>query len=325
MSTNRHQAIYIAGHRGMVGSAIVRRLQALGYTNLITAIHAELDLTNQAAVQAFFAQEKPDQVYLAAAKVGGIHANNTYPAEFIYQNTDASVTFSQSAAIVAASQAFLCPVYSGGPVDLPGIAPAPEAAKATLVRRVYFDLTGLPPSPEDLKTFLDDAAPDAYERLVDRLLASPQFGERWARHWLDTVRFGESGGYEFDGDRPHASLRLSKRGCRPRFIEASCLQPQQRCDGLEVVLDPMVDLRKQKAACVEKTFPFRSGSIALEGEAERVRQGLEEMDVVFAVLAVRGVVDLKNTEGRTGIAADHDVDLTSDAVVPGRLHAHLYA
>ena len=85
-----------------------------------------------------------------------------------------------------------------------GIAPAPEAAKATLVRRVYFDLTGLPPSPEELKTFLDDAAPDAYERLVDRLLASPQFGERWARHWLDTVRFGESGGYEFDGDRPNA-------------------------------------------------------------------------------------------------------------------------
>jgi hypothetical protein len=87
-------------------------------------------------------------------------------------------------------------------------------------------------------------------------------------------------------------------------------------DELEAVLDPMVDLREQKAAFVEKTFPFRSGSIALEREAERVRQGLEEMDVVFAVLAVRGVVDLKNTEGRTGIAADHDVDLTSDAVVP---------
>lgn len=78
--------IYVAGHRGMVGSAICRALQAQGNTNLVTRTHAELDLTNQAAVQAFFAQEKPDQVYLAAAKVGGIHANNTYPADFIYQN-----------------------------------------------------------------------------------------------------------------------------------------------------------------------------------------------------------------------------------------------
>ena len=80
------QKIYIAGHRGMVGSAIVRTLEQQGQTHTVTRTHAELDLTNQAAVQAFFAQEKPDQIYLAAAKVGGIHANNTYPAEFIYQN-----------------------------------------------------------------------------------------------------------------------------------------------------------------------------------------------------------------------------------------------
>ena len=78
--------IYIAGHRGMVGSAIVRVLHQHGQTNIVTRTHAELDLTNQAAVQAFFEDEKPDQVYLAAAKVGGIHANNTYPAAFIYQN-----------------------------------------------------------------------------------------------------------------------------------------------------------------------------------------------------------------------------------------------
>jgi GDP-L-fucose synthase len=70
----------------MVGSAIVRALNAQGYSNIVTRTHSELDLTNQAAVNAFFAHEKPDQVYLAAAKVGGIHANNTYPAEFIYQN-----------------------------------------------------------------------------------------------------------------------------------------------------------------------------------------------------------------------------------------------
>ena len=78
--------IYIAGHRGMVGSAIVRRLAEQGQTNIVTRTHAELDLTDQAAVRTFFEAEKPDQVYLAAAKVGGIHANNTYPAEFIYQN-----------------------------------------------------------------------------------------------------------------------------------------------------------------------------------------------------------------------------------------------
>ena len=81
-----NQRIYVAGHRGMVGSAIVRNLEAQGYTNIVTKTHTELDLTNQAAVRDFFASEKPDQVYLAAAKVGGIHANNAFPAEFIYEN-----------------------------------------------------------------------------------------------------------------------------------------------------------------------------------------------------------------------------------------------
>jgi hypothetical protein len=85
-----------------------------------------------------------------------------------------------------------------------GIGPNPAAAKETLARRVTFDLTGLPPTPEELQAFLADESPDAYDKLVDRLLASPRFGERWARHWLDTVRYGESSGYEFDGDRPHA-------------------------------------------------------------------------------------------------------------------------
>lgn len=78
--------IYVAGHRGLVGSAIVRRLQALGYENIISRTHAELDLTCQADVQEWFASEQPDYVVLAAAKVGGIHANNTQRAEFIYQN-----------------------------------------------------------------------------------------------------------------------------------------------------------------------------------------------------------------------------------------------
>ncbi|MGY8941455.1 MAG: GDP-L-fucose synthase [Flavobacteriales bacterium] len=78
--------IYIAGHRGMVGSAIARRLRNLGYQNILTRTRQELDLVNQAAVDAFFEAEKPDQVYLAAAKVGGIHANNTYRAQFLYEN-----------------------------------------------------------------------------------------------------------------------------------------------------------------------------------------------------------------------------------------------
>ena len=78
--------IYVAGHQGMVGSAIVRKLKSLGYNNILTRSHDELDLTNQTQVQNFFAADKPDQVYLCAAKVGGIHANNTFPAEFIYDN-----------------------------------------------------------------------------------------------------------------------------------------------------------------------------------------------------------------------------------------------
>ncbi len=84
MDTNAK--IYVAGHRGMVGSAIVRNLLAKGYTNIITRTHQELDLINQAAVDRFFAQETPDYVFLAAAKVGGIQANNVFRADFIYQN-----------------------------------------------------------------------------------------------------------------------------------------------------------------------------------------------------------------------------------------------
>ena len=82
----QHQKIYVAGHRGMVGSALVRKLQALGYTNIVTRSSAELDLRNQAAVQSFFKEEQPAFVFMAAAKVGGIHANNTFRADFIYDN-----------------------------------------------------------------------------------------------------------------------------------------------------------------------------------------------------------------------------------------------
>jgi len=85
-----------------------------------------------------------------------------------------------------------------------GMAPAPEADRRTLLRRVTFDLTGMPPTPTEIDDFLADSRPDAYEHVVDRLLASSRFGERWARHWLDAVRFGESHGYETNILRPNA-------------------------------------------------------------------------------------------------------------------------
>ena len=120
--------IYIAGHRGMVGSAIVRRLAEQGQTNIVTRTHAELDLTDQAAVRTFFEAEKPDQVYLAAAKVGGIHANNTYPAEFIYQNlmVEANVIHS------AWRQGVQKLLFLGSSCIYPTLAPQPMAEDALL-------------------------------------------------------------------------------------------------------------------------------------------------------------------------------------------------
>lgn len=85
-----------------------------------------------------------------------------------------------------------------------GLVPALRADRRTLIRRLYFDLTGLPPAPSEIATFLSDRDPQAYERLVDRLLASPHYGERWARHWLDVVHFGETHGYDKDQPRPNA-------------------------------------------------------------------------------------------------------------------------
>jgi mono/diheme cytochrome c family protein len=84
------------------------------------------------------------------------------------------------------------------------LRPSPEASRRVLARRVYFDLTGLPPSPEQMAAFLADTSPDAYEKLVDELLTSPRYGERWARHWLDLVRYADSDGYRIDDFRPTA-------------------------------------------------------------------------------------------------------------------------
>src|SRR5262249_17285699 len=85
-----------------------------------------------------------------------------------------------------------------------GIQPSPEADRITLMRRLYLDLLGLPPTPQEVDDYLKDLRPDAYERLVDRLLGSPRFGERWGRHWLDLARYADSDGFEKDTGRPFA-------------------------------------------------------------------------------------------------------------------------
>ena len=82
------------------------------------------------------------------------------------------------------------------------LTPSAEASKEKLIRRLYFTVTGLPPAPEEVDAFKSDSSPEAYERLVDKLLASPRFGERWARHWLDVARYADSEGYNRDADRP---------------------------------------------------------------------------------------------------------------------------
>ena len=119
MSTNR--SIYVAGHRGMVGAAVIRRLHAAGHRNIVVRTRRELDLTDQQATNSFFAQETPDTVVFAAAKVGGIHANNTYPADFIYQNLTMA-TNAIHAAYTHGTKRFL---FLGSTCIYPRLAPQP--------------------------------------------------------------------------------------------------------------------------------------------------------------------------------------------------------
>lgn len=122
--------IYVAGHRGMVGSAIVRQLLAQGHPadRIVTRTHAQLDLTNQAAINAFFASEKPEQVYLAAAMVGGIHANHTYPADFIYNNLIIQANVIQAAFAHGVKKL----LFLGSSCIYPKHAPQPMAEEALL-------------------------------------------------------------------------------------------------------------------------------------------------------------------------------------------------
>ena len=128
--TQPRQLIYVAGHRGMVGSAIVRTLLASGVSaqDIITRSHAELDLCKQADVQAFFQQQRPTQVYLAAAKVGGIHANNTYPADFIYDNLMMQANVIQAAHSVGVQKL----LFLGSSCIYPRMATQPMAEDALL-------------------------------------------------------------------------------------------------------------------------------------------------------------------------------------------------
>jgi GDP-L-fucose synthase len=121
-------SIYVAGHRGMVGSALVRALEGAGHATLITRTHAELDLTDQAAVEAFFAKQRPTQVYLAAARVGGIHANDSYPAEFLYQNLLIEANIIHAAWRHGVERL----LFLGSSCIYPRLAPQPMAEEALL-------------------------------------------------------------------------------------------------------------------------------------------------------------------------------------------------
>ncbi len=124
------ETIYVAGHRGMVGSAIVRQLLATGHpaSHIVTRTHAELNLTDQAAVRAFFAQTRPQQVYLAAAKVGGIHANNVFPADFIYQNLMIAANVIEAAFCNGVRKL----LFLGSSCIYPRLAPQPMSEHALL-------------------------------------------------------------------------------------------------------------------------------------------------------------------------------------------------
>ena len=143
-------------------------------------------------------------------------------------------------------------------LEAKGMKPAPPAAKRALLRRVYFDLIGLPPTPDEVRDFENSTAPDAYEKVVDRLLADSRYGERWARHWLDLARFAESDGFAIDGERPTAWRYRD-------YVIRSFNQdkPYDRFVKEQLAGDEMpAGARAQRAATVDRTAWWRSASCA---------------------------------------------------------------
>ena len=211
--------ILLTGGAGYVGSHCAKALAAAGHEGIVFDSllfgHRDLvrwgklikgDIRDAAALNALFAAYRIDAVMHFAALA--------YVGESV-QATPETHTFTEQQRKFWAFQRVMKPSVPGGapnPIDAfltaklaaQNIKPNPRADRITLLRRVYFDLTGLPPSPEDVDAFVQSKDPDAYEKLIDKLLASPQYGEKWGRHWLDVVRFAETNGYERDGPKPYA-------------------------------------------------------------------------------------------------------------------------
>src|SRR5260370_12599220 len=153
-----------------------------------------------------------------------------------------------------------------------GLHPVAAADRRTLIRRAYFDLHGLPPSPDDVEQFVSDPAPDAYEKLIDRLLASPRYGERWGRHWLDVVRYADTGGFETDvyfmnAWRYRDYVIDSFNADKPydQFVQEQIAADELWPDNLE--LDGSYDLPKEKRANLAKrigTGLYGVGPMAVE-------------------------------------------------------------
>ncbi|MBI2424961.1 MAG: DUF1549 domain-containing protein [Candidatus Hydrogenedentes bacterium] len=165
-------------------------------------------------------------------------------------------------------------------LEAEGIAPSPEANAVTLLRRLHFDLTGLPPTPEETAAFLNDSTPDAYARLADRLLASPHFGERWGRHWLDLARYADSDGYEKDTVRPHA---YRYRDWVIDALNANMPYDQFVTEQLAGDLLPEATTAQRMATGFHRnTLTNKEGGI--DPEEDRVKQNVDRTNTTAAVL-----------------------------------------
>jgi hypothetical protein len=163
-----------------------------------------------------------------------------------------------------------------------GLSPAAPADRRTLIRRLKFDLLGLPPTPSEIDAFLADRSPDAYEKLVDRFLASPHYGERWGRHWLDVVRFGESDGFEHDKLRPHA---WRYRDYVIRSLNAD--KPYDRFVKEQLAGDAMTPRTRDGIAATGFLVagPWDEIQFVAKSETERRRAHEEEMSEILSAVS----------------------------------------